>query len=133
MLSVLALGHIEDDGVGVELRRGIAIDGTRGVMLELRGDELAGGFGGMVAADPGLRVPLQFVQSDVDGLAVRLADPVIAADKSGQRNGLRRGKGGIPTGAMLDGRDGLSVRALRTPGRRDAGRAARRCADAGPR
>ena len=50
----IALGHIEDHGVGVELRRGVAVDRTGGVMLELRGDKLPGSFGGMVAADPGL-------------------------------------------------------------------------------
>ena len=63
MLSVLALGHIEDDGVGMELRRGVAVYRPGGVMLELRGDELPGGLGGMVAADAGLRVPLQLVRA----------------------------------------------------------------------
>lgn len=33
-LAFLALGDIEDDGVGVELRRGVAVDGAAGVMLE---------------------------------------------------------------------------------------------------
>ncbi len=81
-------------------------------MLELRSDELPGCFGGMIAADAGLRVPLQFVQSDVDGLAVRLAHAVISADKRSQRNGFRSGKSRIPSGTMLDRCDSLSVRAL---------------------
>ncbi len=74
----------------VELRRGVAVHRAGGVMLELRGDELPGGLGGMVAADAGLRVPLQLVQGDVDGFAVRLPHPVIAADQRSQRNGFRR-------------------------------------------
>ena len=98
--------------MGMELRRGVAIDGPGGVMLELRGDKLPGGFGGMVAADAGLRVPLQFVQSDIDGLAVGLAHAVIAADKRGQRDGFRRGERGVPTGAMLDRSDRLPVLGL---------------------
>ena len=107
-LSVLALGHIEDDDVRVELRRGVAVHRTGGVMLELGRDKLPGRLGGMIAADAGLRVPLQLIQGDIDGLAVRLAHAVIAADKRGQRDGLGRGKRSIPTGAMLDRRDHLS-------------------------
>jgi hypothetical protein len=38
--SIFTLGHIEDHGMGMELRRGVAIDRTRGVMLEGRGDKL---------------------------------------------------------------------------------------------
>ena len=45
--------------MGVELGRGIAIDRTGGVVLELGRDELPGGLGGVVAADPRLGVPLQ--------------------------------------------------------------------------
>jgi hypothetical protein len=40
----------------------------------------AGGLGGMIAANPRLCVPLQFVQGDVDGLAVGLAYSVVSAD-----------------------------------------------------
>ncbi len=42
-LPVLALGHIKDDRVGVEVGRGIAAYGPGGVMLKLRGDKLACG------------------------------------------------------------------------------------------
>jgi hypothetical protein len=78
---IITLGHIEDHGVSMKLRCGVTVDGTSGVMLELRSDKLPGGFGSMVAADPGLCVPLQLIQSNVDGLAVRFANAVIAADK----------------------------------------------------
>ena len=83
-LSVVAHGDIEDDGVGVELRRGVAVHGAGGVMLELRSDELAGGFGGVVAADAGLRVPFQLAQSDVHRFPVRVPHPVIPTDQRGE-------------------------------------------------
>jgi hypothetical protein len=41
--AIGAFGDVEDDGVGVELRRGIAIDGPGGVMFKLRGYKFAGG------------------------------------------------------------------------------------------
>jgi len=55
--TVRSFGHIEDDRVSVELRRGIPIDRARGVVLEFCGDEFPCGFGGVVAADPRLGVP----------------------------------------------------------------------------
>jgi hypothetical protein len=44
-LPVFALRDIEDDSVGVELRRGIAVYGTGCVVLELGNDELPGRLG----------------------------------------------------------------------------------------
>ncbi len=82
--AVLALGHIEDNDVGMKLRRSVAIHGPRRVMLEFRRDKLAGCFGRMIAADAGLRVPLQLVQGGVDGFTVGLAHAVITADKRGK-------------------------------------------------
>ena len=78
-------------------------------MLELGGGELPGGFGGMIAADPGLRVPLQLVQGDIDRFTVCLAHPVITANKRGQRNRLGRGKRGVPTCPMFHRRDRLTL------------------------
>ena len=40
---------------------------------------------------------------------MRLPDPVIATDKRGERYRLRGRKGRIPTRAVLDGFDGLSI------------------------
>ena len=79
-------------------------------MLKLSGDELPGCFGGMIAADASLRVPLQFIQRGVDRLAVRFPHPVVAANKCGQRDGFRRGKGRIPTCAMFHRRDHIALR-----------------------
>ena len=56
----VAFGHVEDDGMGVELRRGVAVYGPGCVVLELGCGELAGGLGGVVPADPRLRVAFQF-------------------------------------------------------------------------
>src|SRR5665213_4337067 len=58
--AITALRHIEDHGMGMELGRGISVDRASGVMLELCNDELAGGLGGIVAADPRLRVPVSY-------------------------------------------------------------------------
>ena len=96
----------------MKLRRGVAIDGARCVVLEFCGDELAGGFGGMVAADPRLRVPFQLAESGRDRHAVSLAHPAVAANKRGERNRLGRGEGRVPTGAMFDGFDGLPIGVL---------------------
>ena len=82
--SIGALSDIEDDGVGMKLRRGVAIDGPRCVVLEFCDDELAGGLGGMIATEPRLRVPLQLAESGRDRHAVSLADPAVAANKRGQ-------------------------------------------------
>ncbi len=100
-LPVLALGDVKDNGMGVELRRRIAIDGTGRVVLEGRGGELACRLRGMHVADPRLRVVLDLDQSDTDALSMRLPHPLIAADKRGQRNGFWCGERGIPSGAML--------------------------------
>ena len=71
-------------------------------LTELRGDKLPGGLRGMIAADACVGIVLQFVKCEGNGLAMCFADLVIAAHKSRQRNGLRCGKGGVPTCAMLD-------------------------------
>jgi hypothetical protein len=89
-LPILAFRHVEDDDVRVELRRGVTVYGTGGVMLELCPYKLPGRLGGIVAADASLRVSLQFIQCDIDGLAVGFTNPVIASDKSGQRDRLGR-------------------------------------------
>jgi len=116
LLSVLdaigALSDIEDDSVRVKLRRGVAIDGTRCVVLEFRDDELAGGLCGMVATDPRLRVPLQLAESGRDSHAMSFADPAVAAYKSRQGQGLGRTEGRIPSGAVLDGFDCFAVGSL---------------------
>ena len=70
---------------------------------------LPGGLGGVVAADPRLRVALQLVEGGGDGLPVGFSHPLIAADERRQRNGFGCGEGRIPTGPMLDRLDGVSV------------------------
>ena len=108
-LAVLALGHIEDDGVGMELRRNVTIDRAGGVVLELGGDEFGRGLGRMVPADAGLRVILELLKRHSNALTVGHAHVVVAANKSGERDGFGSGKRRIPTGAMLHRLDGLAV------------------------
>ena len=85
-LPVFALGYVEDDGMCVELRRGVTVDGPRGVALEGRGGKLAGQLRGVHIAESGLRVPLQLSQSDSDTLPVRLPDTLVVSDKGSERN-----------------------------------------------
>jgi hypothetical protein len=91
-LPIGTLGHVEDHGMSVKLRRGVAIDGAGGVLLKLRGDELAGRLCRIVATDASLGVAFQRRQLSSDGLAVRFADPVIATNKSCYGDGLWCGK-----------------------------------------
>jgi hypothetical protein len=76
-------------------------------MLELGGNELAGHFRRLIAADSRLGIPFQLVRRDVHSLPMCLAHLVIAADKSGQRYRLGRAEGRIPPGAVFDRRDGF--------------------------
>jgi hypothetical protein len=78
--AILALRHIEDDGVGVKLGSGVAIDRAGGVMLELCRDEFAGGLGGVVAADPRLGVPLQLFEGGGDRVPMSFSHSLIAAN-----------------------------------------------------
>jgi hypothetical protein len=72
--------------MSVKLRRGIAIHRAGGVMLEGRGNELAGRLRCMDVADARLRVSLQFSESDADAFTVRLPHTIIAAHKGGERD-----------------------------------------------
>jgi len=51
-------------------------------MLKLCRDEFAGGFGGMVAADPRLGVPLQLCEGGCHRVAVCLSDTLVASDQA---------------------------------------------------
>ena len=54
--------HVEDHSMGVELRRGVAVNRSRGIVFELCSDELASGLGWVVAADSSLCVALKLLQ-----------------------------------------------------------------------
>jgi hypothetical protein len=69
----------------------------------------ARGLGRMIAADAGLRVVFKLLQGNANALSVRFADILIAANERGERDGFGRGKGRIPTGAVLHRLDGLAV------------------------
>ena len=97
-LTILALGHIENDRMGMELWRNIPIHRTSCIVLEFGGDEFARSLWRMVPADAGLRIVFELFKGCGDALAVRLTHTIIASDKSGQRNGLWSGKGSVPSG-----------------------------------
>ena len=83
-LTVLPLGQIEHDRMGMELWCNVAIHRASGVVLEFCGDEFARCLGRMVPADPGLRVVFELFKGGADALTVRLADTVVAANESRQ-------------------------------------------------
>ena len=83
--TVLALGHVEDHGMGMKLGRSIAIDWPRGVVLASGGDKFSGRLRGVDIADPGLRVSLKFLQRYANALPMSLSHPIIAAHKRGER------------------------------------------------
>src|SRR5271155_1481095 len=60
--TALPLRHVEEYGMGMKLRRGVAIDGPRGVVLESCGDEFSGRLRGMDIADSRLRVSFKFLK-----------------------------------------------------------------------
>src|SRR5208283_4760670 len=99
--TVLALGHVEDDGMSMKLGRSIAINGPRRVVLESGGDKFSGRLRGMDIADPRLRVSLKFLKCRPYTLPMGFPHPIIAAHKSSKRHRLRRRECGVPPGAML--------------------------------
>jgi hypothetical protein len=88
--------------VRVELGRSVAIDRAGGVMFELRGNEFPGRLGRVVPADPRLGVPLKLGGNRRGRFAMGLTYPLIPADKCGQRNGFRSGKGRVSPGPVHD-------------------------------
>ena len=108
-LAGVPFSDIENDRVGVELWRDIAIDRAGGVVLKFGGDELTRGLRWVIAADAGLSVVFELVQGDSDALPVRFADTLIAADKRGERDRFGRGKGRIPSGSVFHRLDGFAI------------------------
>ena len=56
--SIRLLGHVEDDGVGVQLRRSVTINWTGGIVFKNRSNKLAGSLRRVDIADAGLCVSL---------------------------------------------------------------------------
>src|SRR5216683_4148608 len=83
-LTILALGQIEDDRMGMELRGDVPIHRASRIMLEFGGDEFARSLLRMVPADASLRIVLELFKGCADAFAVRLTHPIIASDKSCQ-------------------------------------------------
>ena len=71
-LAGLAFGDVENNRVGVQLWRDIAIDRAGCIVLKLGGDKPSRGLGRMVAADAGLRVAFKLVEGNADALVCLL-------------------------------------------------------------
>src|SRR5581483_4507142 len=82
MRAVFQLRHVEDDSVGMELRSGVPVNGTCGVVLELRCNELAGRLCRTVPTHACLRVTFELIQGEIDGVPVGFAHSIIAPYKS---------------------------------------------------
>jgi hypothetical protein len=108
-LPVVALCHIEDNGMSVQLWRSIPIDGPGCVVLESCGCEFACSFRQVNITDASLCVLFQFSKRNTHTLAMCFLHAVITTHKRGNRNRLRRGKGCIPSGAMLNAGDLLAA------------------------
>ena len=92
-------------------------ESARGVMLKFGRDELCRRLWRVVPSDPRLRIVLKLLQRHANAFPMCVPHPIIAPDKGSERNGFRRGKGSIPSGAVLHRLDGLSVGVLVLVGR----------------
>ena len=63
-LTIVALGHIENDRVGMQLWRDIPIDRASCIVLEFGGDKFARSLGRMIPADAGLRIVFELVEGN---------------------------------------------------------------------
>src|SRR5260370_25787701 len=87
--------------MGMKLRRSIAIDGPRGIVLESGGDKFPGRLRLMDIADPRLRISFKLLKCRAYTLTMGFSHPIIAAHKRRKRYRLRRRECGFPPGAML--------------------------------
>jgi hypothetical protein len=115
-LAVVALCHIENDGMGMQLRGGVPIDRPGCVVLEGCGCKFACRFRRVNIADASLRVLFQFSKRNTHTLAMCFPHAVITTHKRGNRNRLRRRKGRIPSSAMLHAGDLLAAFTFVGPG-----------------
>src|SRR5467141_3854975 len=99
--TALALGHVEDHGMGMKLGRSVAIDWPRGVVLESGGDKFSRRFRGMDLADPRLRVLFKLLKCRAYTLPMGLPHSIIAAYERRERYRLRRRERSVPARAML--------------------------------
>jgi hypothetical protein len=71
-----------DDGMGMEPRRGIAINRAAAVMLEFGNNPFAGRLRRSIATHPGLHVSLQLIERHANALLVHFAYAIVAAHQS---------------------------------------------------
>ena len=95
------LRHVEDHRVRVQLRRGVSIDRTAAVVLELRHHPRARRLCRCVAADARLRVLLHLIERNAHALPMRFFHAVVAANQRRQRYRFRRAERRIPPRPVL--------------------------------
>jgi len=83
------------------LRRRVTINWTGRVVLESSRYKLTRCFRRVDVPDASLGIPLQFGQRRPDAFLVRLPHAVVTTHKGSDGYRLRRGKRGVPPGAML--------------------------------
>jgi len=99
--TVCRLREVEDDRVGMELRRGIAVHRPGAVVLKQGRYRIAGRFRPAIATEPRLRVRLELLEGDAYALTVRRTDALVAADQRREGHALRRRERRVPTGPVL--------------------------------
>ena len=77
--SLLGFRQVEDDGMGMELRSGIAFDRPGAVMLKGGDDQFPGVFRRVIASHPGLGETLQFPEGLSNAFAVSFQDPTVSS------------------------------------------------------
>ena len=100
-VAIGGFGHIEDDHMRMKLRRGIPVNRSAAVMLELGDGPRARRLRRDVAADPRLHILFHLIERDLHALPVRLSDAVVAANQRRQRHRLRCAERRIPSGPVL--------------------------------
>src|ERR1019366_3383029 len=78
-------------------------------MLEPRGNPFPGCLRWMVAADAGLDVFLQLVESDMNGLPMCIPNPFVSANQSRQRNTLGSAERGVPSRPVFHRANGIAL------------------------
>src|ERR1700687_3937185 len=87
--------------MSMKLGRSLAVDVSRGVVLESGGDEFPCRLRSVEISDTRLRASFKLLKRCAYALPMGFPHPIIAAYESGKRYRLRRRECGVPPGAML--------------------------------
>ena len=110
--SVSRFRHVEEDDMGMQLRRGVAVNRPCGVVLELRSGPITRVLRWIVAAHSCLNVRLHLVDGNADSLAMCFPHPFVASNEGSHRHTLGRRECRVPCGSVAHGLDRLAVGGL---------------------